>query len=110
MTRSANGSPPLVAARRLERLALVSFDVFDDRRRRSVRRVLRQHGDWFQQSLWIAERSSRVTVERLTADLGSELTGRDRAVLHRPCDGCAPLLWWYPTHRAPTEGDGAVIT
>jgi hypothetical protein len=91
-------------------VALVSFDVFDDRRRRRVAGILRPHGDWFQQSLWIVERSSRLTIDRLVADLDGELAGSDRVVAHRPCASCAPMLWWRPTHRSPTAPPGSLVT
>ncbi len=94
----------------MDRLTLVSFDVFDDRRRRNVRRVLRRRGDWFQQSLWVVERSSRQTIDHLLGDLEVEMADRDRAVPHRPCAECAPVLWWCPTHRSPRTSGGVVVS
>ena len=70
------------------RPAFISFDVSNDSRRRQVRRVLRDYGDWLQRSLWLALPISANRTRELALELASIVDDTDRLFVLRPCLTC----------------------
>lgn len=76
------------------RPAFVSYDIRGNADRARVRQVLREYGDWIQQSLWVAVPVSAQRTEALARHCADELEPGDRLLIQRPCTRCLGDVQW----------------